>query len=228
MNCTVCGKLIIGRYYTNFWGENVHEGCQLITCSSCGRFLPASHKKISDGRRICTVCQKTTVTDLTELKWIAGKVRGMLAEVGLNDIPPNTPVNIGNRQQLTQRFGSYSKGQSGLAQTVYKGLQQNHRITIVSYLPKVSCAGVLAHELLHTWLNSHNIKMSPARTEGFCNLGSYLVYSKIDHPMAKFNIDALMNNPDPNYGEGFRWMLGQLKQIGWTDLIRRIKTYSNK
>ena len=48
-------------------------------------------------------------------------MRGMLAEVGLNDIPQNIPVDIVNLQELMQRFGSYSKGQSGFAQTVYTG-----------------------------------------------------------------------------------------------------------
>ena len=58
--------------------------------------------------------------------------------------------------------------------------------------------------------------------EGFCNLGSALVYSKDGGKIAKFHLENMQNNPDPDYGIGYRKMNSCLKKYGWTVLIEKI------
>ena len=52
-----------------------------------------------------------------------------------------------------------------------------HEITLLTGLPRLQFCGVLAHELLHVWLNEANLQPPTQLMEGFCNLGSHIVYT---------------------------------------------------
>ena len=65
--------------------------------------------------------------------------------------------------------------------------------------------------------------MGEAATEGFCNIGSRLVYQNDPSPLAKILLDNLEKDPDPIYGDGYRLMLNKLKQIGWENLLIEVK-----
>ena len=71
-------------------------------------------------------------------------------------------------------------------------------------LPKIRFAGVLAHEMLHVWMNEKGIALQPMLTEGFCNVGSYVVYKAINTDMSLHMIKIMEQDPDPVYGNGFR------------------------
>ena len=90
-------------------------------------------------------------------------------------------------------------------------------------MPLIEFESVLAHELLHTWLNQNEIKMSTQETEGFCNLGSYLVLSKANTKHASILFRSMIENPDINYGVGFRNMLKDLGKKGWHKLVSDVK-----
>ena len=88
-------------------------------------------------------------------------------------------------------------------------------------MPKIQFAGVLAHELLHVWQNEKGISLPPPLTEGFCNLGSYVVYKSIGNELAIRMIKNLENDPSPVYGDGFRKVFEVYKREG--DLNKTMK-----
>lgn len=232
MKCTICDKEIgSGRYLiNNYWGQTIHDYHEVSYCSSCGRFADAKILVLSDGRKICTLCQKSITVTEKEILWAEQQVRSFLAPVGFDGLPVQVPVKIVSTKELARLQGlsnSININQRGLTLTRYTTglLQQSmkHEIYILDYLPKILFAGVLAHEMLHVWLNENQIQMPPPQTEGFCNMGSYLIYSSINHPLASFHKQQLQINADPIYGDGFRFIFDQFQKMGWQGLIKKVK-----
>lgn len=89
-----------------------------------------------------------------------------------------------------------------------------HTIYIFDYLPKIKFAGVLAHEMLHAWQHEKGISMPPMLTEGFCNLGSYVVYAAINTELSRHLMKSLEEDTDPVYGDGFRNVLEVYRKEG--------------
>jgi hypothetical protein len=58
--------------------------------------------------------------------------------------------------------------------------------------------------MLHVWMNEKGISLQPQLTEGFCNVGSYVVYKAINTEMSLNMIKMLEQDPSPVYGDGFR------------------------
>ena len=84
---------------------------------------------------------------------------------------------------------------------------------------------VLAHELLHAWLHQNKIKLSLASIEGFCNLGSYLIYKNDNTHFSSIHIKAMATSKDLVYGKGYREMKVQLEKQGWEKLIADLSSY---
>ena len=99
---------------------------------------------------------------------------------------------------------------------------RKHKIYIFNQMPKIQFAGVLAHELLHVWQNEKGISLPPPLTEGFCNLGSYVVYKSIGNELAIRMIKNLENDPSSVYGDGFRKVFEVYKREG--DLNKTMDT----
>jgi hypothetical protein len=115
-----------------------------------------------------------------------------LAAYGINDLPKDIPIQLVTPAEMAKlnHSGQINLYQPGLAQTAKTigvfGSHCKHTIYIFDYLPKIKFAGVLAHEMLHVWQNEKGIALSPMRTEGFCNLGSYVVYESFPSTLYTF------------------------------------------
>ena len=55
-------------------------------------------------------------------------------------------------------------------------------------------------------------------------MGSYLIYSTENSPIAQHYIKNLKESPDPIYGNGFRYVFGKYQQYGWNKLMLNLKT----
>ena len=91
-------------------------------------------------------------------------------------------------------------------------------------LPKVQFAGILAHELIHLWVDIKNLKLSRNFEEGLCNLGSWMVYTSANTPLSKILIQNLYDNPDPVYGDGFRSIMSLYRK---KNSIKDLAAYIN-
>jgi hypothetical protein len=107
-----------------------------------------------------------------------------------------------------------------------------HEISLLEGLPDLQFRGVLAHELLHVWLNEAGLQPPTELMEGFCNLGSYAVYSsaetELDQGLAKVLMQQMEQDPDPVYGDGYRVMKAILDQQGWEGVFRKVMSYPRR
>jgi len=156
-------------------------------------------------------------------------VLALLHTIGISDIPTTIPVNIVDMKHLKQysksRRASNSKGFTKCL-TKYQNneiVSKKQTVYILNGLPLLEFNGVLAHEMMHAWLNQLDITMTDPETEGFCNLGTMQVYQKDGSKFAKILLDNMEKDPDPIYGNGYRGMKKQLKTMGWNKLIQKIK-----
>ena len=231
VKCIICGEDIIGRYTIDSLNQAAHESHKIAFCFSCGRIIVKNSIILSDGRQLCEFCQPSIVQTTKQIEWVDKKVREILAKVGIDNIPKNVPIEIVDSYQLMKIQGNkeIDVNQRGLAicnKITGNGLTKTeHKVCILDHLPKIAFAGILAHELLHVWQNSKGITPPNDICEGFCDLGSYAVYSVINNPSALHFIEQLDKSDNPVYGDGYRKVKQYLDQNGWQALIAKIKNW---
>lgn len=217
MKCSICNTDIIGRYLIDAWGQTICADHKKEHCSSCGRFVRPADTHLTDGRCLCAYCLPSVVRLPEHIAWVETRVRSILASHGISDIPKDIPIRLVSPTEMSKLSGSrhINLSQPGLTRTLKTmGLffkHFSHRIYLFDYLPKIQFAGVLAHEMLHVWQNERSISLSSKYTEGFCNVGSYVVYSSINTELSRCLIKQLEEDPDPVYGDGFREVVNVFK-----------------
>lgn len=219
MKCLICNTDIKGHYLKDEWQQFICVHHQVEQCSSCGRFVKPSDLHVADGRCLCNFCRPSVVILDEHIKWVEKRVRFIFSSHGIIDIPLDVPIHLVTPADMAKLKGAnfidlFQPGLTITSKTI--GLfcsKYNHTIYIFNYLPKIQFAGVLAHEMLHVWQNGNNYFLSPKYTEGFCNLGSYLIYKTIDTDLSKYFIERLKTNPDPIYGDGFREVFEMYRSV---------------
>ncbi len=232
--CDVCLQPLEGRVIVDPWGNKSHakHGTKTISCDSCARIISDRTSnggfKLSDGRFICGYCEPFSINTPGAANRLTPLVLSVLAEVGVSDFPRNISIVLTNSRELKKKSPSRQPDMTrGLTQSHFnfldhRRISSKHTIYILHGLPKLEFKGVLAHELLHVWLNEREIKLSHQQTEGFCNLGSQLIYKKEASRLADILLERLESNPDPNYGKGFRKMKKKLDKTGWAKLLHEV------
>lgn len=213
MRCIICDNTITGIYKKDLWGNAICDRHNAPLCDACGRFTMPSDLSLSDGRHICSSCLSMTVCLPEHVKWVDNKTRSILASNGFDNLPPNVPIKIVSPEEmsaLTEKscVDLHNRGLNTISTSgIYPFKKTTSSIYIFNMLPKLQFAGVLAHELIHLWVDIKNLKLSLNLEEGLCNLGSWLVYTSANTPLSKILIKNLYDNPDPVYGDGFRSIL---------------------
>lgn len=230
--CVVCGELITGTYKLDMWGQAFHAHHTTKLCASCGRVVTDSDKHLPYNRYVCTHCVRAVVAKPEHVKWVYDRVYLIFKSKGL-ELPANVPVEIVDAKRMAQLNGSNVIDVNKLGLTVSGGTglfgaKLNHNVYMLDGLHKVIFGGVLAHELLHVWQNEHHIRLPKAYCEGFCNLGSYLLYRSIENEMTDVLVKNMMNDPDEIYGEGFRKVKAMFDGEGRGDLLRTMEILKNK
>lgn len=219
MRCAICNNIIIGSYYTNEWGQAVCSShSPVASCSSCNRFVKPTDRHLPDERWICAACQPSIVSQPWHIEWVDKKVRQILAAKGavipaaqIRMIPPAEMARLNGTNQINL----FQPGLTYTQQTFNPlSSTQQHTIYVFDNLPKVQFAGILAHEMLHAWQNERRISLPAHLCEGFCNVGSYVVYQAIGNDLALHFIKRLEQDPNPVYGEGFRKVAAVYRRKG--------------
>lgn len=138
------------------------------------------------------------------------------------DYMPHIPVIIISREQMYQEAGN--RKTVGLAYTQeFPDGEQAFEIHMIAGLTKLDFAEVLAHEIMHTWINQNGINISSkADEEGLCNYASFIVLSEVGNDYAKSLINAMMHNSDPIYGVGFRNVKAKIEKIGFHQYLQTL------
>ena len=204
MKCHFCHKEINGKYYIDQWEHNVcasHMDKKEVTmCTSCGAFT--ANSPLHDGRCLCYNCKSTVISTRSEISESLTYVKNLLVSVGFDFGTcnvENIPIEIASARRMAKiqntSISTNNKGVThtetqmrGTSKSDMKVVGHTHKIYMLSDQPRLEFLGTLAHELLHVWQNEHDIKLSPMKCEGLCNMGSYLVYSTDKSPMANLFI----------------------------------------
>ena len=150
-----------------------------------------------------------------------------LQNVGVTSIPKDIPINIVDKKYLNNMSGSLGHNDlKGFTQIESNILNNNiinrvYHIYILFGLTKIEFDAVLAHELIHVWLEENEQTYSDAFTEGFCNLASALIYINDNTKFSKIHLNNMMYNNDPLYGDGYRKCKNLLNLYGWDLLIKK-------
>ncbi|NQV15621.1 protein DA1 [bacterium] len=231
--CDICRLPLKGSYITDFWGTAFHEhhSEEFPECSSCGRLisdeLTGGGYDLGDGRNLCGICNETSVSDDYLIESALNQVKRLLASNGINDFPKHIPISIVDKTELKQKSTSYSDAMQGFTDhntQTRNGeviLKESH-IYILSHLPMLMFKAVLAHELLHIYLFEQDLNLRPDIREGFCNLGSELVYESDNSQYSKFRLQSMLESLDPDYGIGYRKMSKLLYQKGWMYILEEL------
>lgn len=240
MECFICNKPLVGRYFIDGWNHNIcesHLDNDAVNCSSCTGFTKKDNI-LPDGRILCNVCMGMALKPDYPIETIKNSVINALNRVGFNDLrTEDISIEIVSAQRLANiRRGLVNLQNKGLTLSKTKtttsfglltGKHINqtfqHTIYVLTHLTKIEFAGTLAHEMLHAWQVQNGIKMSPKMTEGLCNMGSYLMYDTLANSLTKILLKSIHESPDPVYGGGFREVFAIYEECGWTELINKVR-----
>lgn len=239
MKCHFCHKEINGKYYIDQRGHNacashhVEKGGKY--CTSCGVFTLNS--PLHDGRCLCNKCKGTVICTRSEISEYQTCVKNLLVvSVGLdfgtcngNNIPvgivsahrmaeiQNTSISTNNKGATHTELQMLCTSKSDM-----KVVGHTHEIFILSDQPQLEFLGTLAHELLYVWQNKHDIKLSPLKCEGLCNMVFYPVYSDDKSPIVDPYIKNLKGSRDAIYGNGLRYLFAKHGMCGRRGIINSV------
>lgn len=234
VTCVVCGNAITGVYLLDPWGNAVCKNHPHNTCCSCFRVIgkystysPVTKQigfNLADGRYVCGLCQETSVVTKDQVKKSADFVLNLLDKAGFKIPHGKISVSLVSQTEM-EKMSSGARGLCCSKFVVGHPETTTAKIYIHHGLPKMVFEGVLAHEILHFWLNYNGVEESDSE-EGFCNIGKALVhnyYAAIRGSEFAAKLRQWANeNPDYYYGAKFLEQKKHLQSMGWEAYIDKI------
>ena len=218
--CSVCGQAISGTYSYDDWGNFAHlvHGTEKTKrCYSCGRIISGVATRIGVDIELCNVCATTSVTTLIQAEACRVKVLKMFKMFGIYGVPEDIPIELKKKELMGKYLGLFHYSVSSL------GVFSNFHIDMTYGLADVHFQGVLAHEMLHSWLVLYGREVSDEECEGFCNLGQAYVYQKISSDFSKYLLKRMYENEDRIYGDGYRLQKERFEKLGWAGLLESLR-----
>ncbi|MDP4192767.1 MAG: protein DA1 [Bacteroidota bacterium] len=239
--CTVCGKPLTGEYTVDIYNNKFHSyhNRELYKCDNCGRIISekttGGGKEYSDGRHICNLCFKDAVLDNSRINSMLGKVISRLRSLGLNINEKGLSIKGVNKSELRRAAGgSYNRNMRGFCNSSKETEYINNRATkttkrnviyVLNGVPALSIESVIAHELMHVWMNDNTRGSQSERLrEGSCNYISYLYLRSVNDRNAKMLIKALETDEDDSYGKGFLMVRSRFENKGLSNLLNYLKS----
>jgi len=228
--CTICLEPLKETFSIDAWNNPFHtyhekEG---VFCHSCSRIISEGITQggflYSDGRHVCKLCQVSVVEEDSIINISYKSVLKQIETVGFNHIPTNIPIRLINLIELNENFGNKLHGNlKGFTQVqIENNSKKSYEIFLLFGLPQIEFEAVLAHELLHIWLHENNLNLNQNIVEGFCNLGTALIYQNDNTYFSNIHLKAMENDTDLIYGEGYRKMKSISAKLGWEKLLSNL------
>ena len=218
--CSVCGRPIEGTYTIDNWGNCAHvmHGTEKTKrCDTCGRIIAGSAMKIGSNALLCCVCATSSVTTSTQVESCRAKVFSMFKSFGINGVPKDIPIELKMKDSMGDAEGRIRYNKTRLGEI------SNFHIEITYGLPETHFLGVLAHEMLHSWLELYGREVTNEESEGFCNLGCAWVYQKIDTDLSRYLLKRMYESEDRIYGDGYRLQKERFEKLGWAGLLESLR-----
>lgn len=229
LTCTICTERLNGDYSVDAWGNPFHSHHEKEGrfCHSCSRIISQSITaggfKFTDGRFLCSLCKSSMIESNVEIQGAYLSVLQQLAKINIDYISDSIPIQLVNQNQLRelthQQFNYHLKG---FTQFIESEDTVSTQIYILYGLPEIEFQASLAHELLHVYLYHNNILLGTFNTEGFCNLGSALIYNNDGTQFSQIHLQAMVNNPDEAYGTAFLNFQKEVEKNGWEYFLNNL------
>lgn len=218
--CCVCGKPIRSKYYEDEWGNfshTEHDGVKPRFCFCCGRIISGKPVMLGKDTAICSTCSSSSVTTDAQVEQCRQKVIRVFDELGITGIPLTIPISMKPTDEMEGTLGHiryYKTRTPNLA---------DFRIYMIYGLPRLYFQGVLAHEMLHSWLALYGREVTNDESEGFCNLGNAFIYVKDNSDFAHYLMKRMYKNADLVYGDGYRLQKQRYEKLGWAGLLESLR-----
>lgn len=148
-------------------------------------------------------------SDTEKLVQIIHKAELLLDNLGFYVDSKNISFEIIDKEQLKVLNPS---SQSVVGFTCPISLEgKHHTIWLLENHSYIFLLSVVAHEMGHTWCRDNKLKMHSMHEEGFCELLAYYVLSTQFSKLGNAWKINMLQNPDPIYGDGLRYMIQQLE-----------------
>ena len=237
LKCDICSEAIDGPYIVNFWNDKYHSSHdnEYPRCDYCQRLIAKTTTgggiTYNDGRNICNSCYKTAVFSNVKAQKIFEEIRSVLHGKGISVDITDVPLYVVDRAELADKSNDTNPKELGFTacdEASMNGeiISRRNSIYILAGLPELIFRGVLAHEMMHVWINvntEHNQK--PPLSEGAANYASYLIYSNQEGKYAEFLLDVLDKDKDRIYGDGYRKVKNYVRQNGLFAFLKYLKYY---
>ncbi|HEX2961045.1 MAG TPA: protein DA1 [Ignavibacteriales bacterium] len=240
--CSVCGKPLDGEYTIDPYGNKYHSyhSHELSRCDNCSRIISnkttGGGREYSDGRTICNLCYKEAVFDNSRINALMGKVMQRLKSLGLSFNERTISIRGVDRRELKKAAGSrYDGNMKGICNTSSRTEYINqraskstkrHEIFVLNGVPALNIESVIAHELMHVWLNDNTKDDHPDfLREGSCNYISYLYLRSVSGSKARELMKQLEDDDDDTYGKGFLKVKSEFGDRSLNQLLSYLKRY---
>jgi len=212
--CRLCRGSLGATWWETALGERV---CLLHTgnppCRSCA--APAA---ATDG--LCPRCARTAVLTQDGVKAMLPRVRAGLHELGLRLTAP-VRVRLVTAGEMAGLSGAHPGTVLGCTVSIDVEVVD---LAIVAGMPAPQFGAVVAHECMHAWMVQRGFGVvAPPIAEGLSQLASDGWLERQRDPRARLLRDAIAQDPDPVYGDGFRQARTAVRRHGLLPVLRTVR-----
>ena len=239
--CEIC-KAPIEKGFT----VTRHHFCEhcmetLPTCFSCG--LPAAYpRQLEDGREICFHCMRWAVKEQEMAQKHYDRARRQLeawTALKLETVPTLVLVDKAEMERLSKKIrksdspvsvrGLYSRQTMMMKKGLFGAWKKapeldEEKIYIVSHLNDEVFRVAASHELMHDLIHEHFPRLENAPLwvhEGICQQAAAELCHRRNYTDILHGIEEC---PDPDYGDGYRYINKIMGFEGWHALRRWMET----
>jgi len=214
-HCSYCNQLVLTSGYRDWEGNCACNEHKDMRCFSCDRFIGVGAVMREPSVWLCPSCMQHLITPELAEKSIA-YIRQFYGQLPIGKIP-YFDLHVLSEAEMAKRAGKGAKGY-----TFYPPSHGVYEIFTLRNLSMTVFTMVVAHEMLHLWQFERNVHPASPLSEGFCNLGAYLIMQSIGKPVSEGQLVILNNDPSPVYGDGFRQIKAIYERHGWQGVIQEI------
>lgn len=240
--CSVCGRIIEGTYFKNYWGDVYCPRHQkdLPACFNCNRpvstLLTKGGVDLGDGRSCCNLCVPKIIGEREVNERVMPRIVEFFKgyELPLTDLVEGVHVRLIDAREMAKHAGGDSMHPvTGLIKKVVitqtRGAQQLQvkriqEILLLNGMTEIAASGVLAHEIGHAYMFAHDFPAMPAVVEeGMAEIFSFLWLRSRKGPEVAFRLDLFDANDSPIYGEGYKTARRYMAEKGFWALLTYVK-----